>query len=480
MHLSLGVIIRSRVIAAIAALALLSSGAPAMVQAARFVTPAVGVHPQVVYAGQSTAAVFGCQYIRPGRLQCYNPQQVRKAYGIQNLLDGGLTGKGRTIVIVDAYQSPTIAADLKTFDKTFGLKDPPFQQVAPDGLTAWDPTNSNMEGWAEEISLDVQWSHAVAPDAKIVLVLAKSNNDSDILSATKYAVDHNLGDVISQSFGEAESCVDPALMTQEHKLFETATMKGITLVASSGDQGAAQYTCDGTDLILSASSPASDPLVTGVGGTNLVAGPEGCSSTVSPVTPIPCPAPYNVPAGTYISENAWNDARLAAYGDPDHGYSGGGFSTIYSRPFYQAGVSGIPRASRGVPDVAYDAGLDGGVLTYLGFLADVPDGQGGFFSNGCYIFGGTSAGSPQWSGLVALADQAIRGRVGSINPVLYSIYYDTRLYKSVFHDIRSGNNNFFHADGSDLVGYKAAVGWDPVTGLGTPNFDKVVGRLTGH
>lgn len=471
MHLSMGVIIRSRVIAATAALTLLSSGAPAVVQAAHFVTPAVGVHPHVVYAGQSTAVVFGCQYIRPGRLQCYNPQQVRKAYGIQNLLDGGLTGKGRTIVIVDAYQSPTIAADLKTFDQTFGLKDPTFQQVAPDGLTPWDPSNSNMVGWAEEISLDVQWSHAVAPDAKIVLVLAKSNNDPDILSATKYAVDHNLGDVISQSFGEAESCVDPALMTQEHKLFETATMKGITLVASSGDQGAAQYTCDGTDFILSASSPASDPLVTGVGGTNLVAGPVGCSSTQPDITPIPCPAPYNVPAGTYISENAWNDARLPAYGDTGHGYSGGGFSTTYSRPIYQAGVSRIPRASRGVPDVAYDAGLDGGVLTYLGFLGA---------DSGFYIFGGTSSGSPQWSGLVALTDQAIRGRVGSINPLLYSIYYDTRLYKSVFHDITTGNNNFFHADGSDLAGYKAAVGWDPVTGLGTPNFDKVVGRLTGH
>ncbi len=476
MNLGFKRVFRSRLIAASAALTLLSPGAPAVAQAAHLVTPAVGVHPHAVFAGRSAAGsaaiTFGCQFNRPGRLQCYSPQQIRTAYGVQALLDKGDTGKGRTIVIVDAFSSPTIASDLALFNSAFGLNAPPaFNQIAPDGLTPFDPTDSNQVGWSAEISLDVQWAHAIAPDATIDLVLAKSNQDADILSATKYAVDRNLGDVISQSFGEAESCVDPALMAQEHRLFARATEKGITLVASSGDQGAAQPNCDGSNYILSASSPASDPLVTAVGGTNLLAGPVGCSSTAPGITPIPCPDPLNVAPGTYISEHAWNNATPAGGGDPAHGFSGGGFSTIYSRPGYQSGVPGIPRVSRGVPDVAYDAGLEGGVLVFWG----VPFGPGAAF-----IFGGTSSGSPQWSGLVALADQANHERVGFINPALYALSRRTSTYNALFHDITTGNNNFFFADGSDLAGYNAGTGWDPVTGLGTPKAARVVGSLADH
>ena len=126
-------------------------------------------------------------------------------------------------------------------DPTLGT----FTQVAPDGLTPFDSTDGNMIGWAEEISLDVEWAHAIAPGANIVLDLAKSNDDADLLSATKYAVNQNLGDVISQSFGENESCVDSALLKAEHQLFAKATLKHMTLFASSGDEGAAQATCDG-------------------------------------------------------------------------------------------------------------------------------------------------------------------------------------------------------------------------------------------
>ena len=120
-----------------------------------------------------------------------------------------------------------------------------------------------------EISLDVVWAHAIAPGANITLVLAKSDADADILSATKYAVDNHLGDVISQSFGENESCMDPSLLAQQHQVFADATMKNITIFASSGDEGAAQGTCDGSSLVQAASTPASDPLVTAVGGTEL-------------------------------------------------------------------------------------------------------------------------------------------------------------------------------------------------------------------
>src|SRR6266536_6027271 len=169
---------------------------------------------------------------------------MRHAYQVDSLISAGYSGTGHTIVIVDAFQSPHIVAQLNVYDTFYGLPglnglgNPPdpslgtFTQVAPDGLTPFVPGDPNMTGWAEEISLDVLWAHAIAPGANIVLVLAKTNQDADIVSATKYAVDHNLGDVISQSFGENESCMDPALVTQQHQVFADATLKNITLLAS--------------------------------------------------------------------------------------------------------------------------------------------------------------------------------------------------------------------------------------------------------
>ena len=127
------------------------------------------------------------------------------------------------------------------------------------GTPVFDANDPNQVGWGEEETLDVLWAHAMAPGAAIVLVEAASNNDSDLLVATQYVVDHHVGDVISQSFGEAETCMDPALLAQQHALFQQAANEGITSFASSGDSGASQFNCDGTAAILSASTPASDP-----------------------------------------------------------------------------------------------------------------------------------------------------------------------------------------------------------------------------
>jgi subtilase family serine protease len=402
----------------------------------------VQVRPHYVYVGVAQNGVtFSCQTTTPPN--CYGPQQIREAYNITPLLKAGITGKGRSIVIIDAYQSPTIVHDLQTFDALFGLPNPPFTIVAPDGLTPFDPNDPNQVGWAGEITLDVEWSHAIAPDAHIVLVLAKSNQDADILSATRYAIQHNLGDVISQSFGEGESCADPTLLRQEHLLFLEATLKGITLFASSGDEGAAQFTCDGTSFFLSVSTPASDPLVTGVGGTRLIA--DGLT-------------------GAYQSETAWNEPEF-------EGASGGGFSTIYRKPFYQEGTRGIGRY-RGVPDVAYDAAVNGGVLAVWS--------SSGLGQNLVFRFGGTSAGSPQWAGITALADQFGHHRVGFLNPAFYLIGH-TPLYTRAFHDITTGNNTFTGTDinGNEVTiqGYQAGKGWDPVTGWGSPNVANLVPLL---
>jgi len=407
---------------------------------AHAMTPAVGSNVRYEYIGSAEpqgAVAFGCQ-LRPrlgppARAFCYGPDQIRAAYDFPPV-SGGITGTGRTIVIIDAFQSPTIQKDLAAFDTIWGIPAPPsFNIVYPDGKTPFDVNDPNQVGWSSEISLDVEWSHAVAPGATIDLVLAKSNNDVDILSATRYAVDHNLGDVISQSFGEAEACMDPALVTQQHEVFAQATAKGITLFASSGDQGAAQPTCDGNSLILSASTPASDPQVTGVGGTHLLA---------------------DAHSGAYGSESVWNN---------DFGAGGGGFSTLYGRPGYQTQVEDNNK-HRGVPDVAYNGDVRGGVVAAWSVL--FPDNVVAFF-----VFGGTSAGSPQWAGIVAIADQKGGHRLGAINKALYRIG-EGNAYGKAFHDITAGNNSF-----GGVSGFAAVQGWDAASGLGTPDVANLIPLL---
>ncbi|HEV7196798.1 MAG TPA: hypothetical protein VGN19_12725, partial [Pedococcus sp.] len=153
-------------------------------------TPAVGVHPHFVSAGapENTpqGVVFGCQTTVPAG--CYGPEQIRAAYGLDELAAKGLNGAGKTIVIIDAYSSPSLEADLARFDNLFGLPAADLQQVASDGVPPFD---ASQIGWQGEITLDVEWAHAIAPAAKIKLVQARSSMDADILSATRYAITQN-------------------------------------------------------------------------------------------------------------------------------------------------------------------------------------------------------------------------------------------------------------------------------------------------
>jgi subtilase family serine protease len=439
------------------------------------VSPFLVKGPQAVPSGalSSNYDLFTCQVgLAPGVL-CYDPYEMRHAYNTDTLINAGLTGKGQTIVIVDAFQSPHIVAELNAFDDYYALpglnglgrpNDPrlgKFTQIAPDKLIRFVPGDDNMTGWAEEISLDVEWAHAIAPGANITLVLAKTNDDADILSATQYAVDHNLGNVISQSFGENESCVDSNLLAAQHKLFVKATLQHITLIASSGDDGASQATCDGSSIVLAASSPASDPLVTAVGGTELHAA-DYC------LTVLGCDPTTNPAAGTYKGEEAWNETD-----ELGSGATGGGFSVLYRLPFYQLGTVHFTRKGRGEPDVSYDAAVLTGVLTYL----DIPGVDAGF-----YLFGGTSAGSPQWAAIVAIADQKAKRSLGFINATLYLFSLFPKNYSAMFHDVTSGNNTVTEPDanGKDVTvnGFDAGTKWDATTGLGSPKTDQVVNFLT--
>ena len=368
---------------------------------------------------------------------CFGADTIRVAYGILPVLNQGITGKGTTIVIIGAFQNPAIRSDLARFDSYWGIQDPSLSNPTPSSfticpsascLTPWDlpPFDPSMKGvqfpFSLEISIDVEWAHAVAPDASIVLVEAKSEKDADLVTATQFAVDNNLGDIITQSFGEAETCAPQAVLDQQHAVFQKAAELGMTVFASSGDKGAGRQACDGNGLILSVSTPASDPLVTAVGGTHLVAGATG----------------------VYQGESAWITPKAA---------SGGGFSALYRRPGYQAPFQKNNKA-RGVPDVAYAA--ESFVAFWMGHGA---------------VVAGTSAGAPQWAGIAALADQAAGHRLGSINKTLYHIG-KSDAYSSAFNDITFGGNSLLGINGFD-----AKPGWDAVTGLGTPNVANLIPLL---
>jgi subtilase family serine protease len=430
-----------------------------------FVSPFLNVGPQAIPASVSgpNYGLFTCQVIgRSPSVTCYDPYQIRHAYNIDKLLSAGFDGKGKTIVIIDAFQSPNIVHQLNFYNTFYslpslnGLGGPAnpalgtFTQIAPDGLTPFDSTNHNMIAWAKEISLDVLWSHAIAPGANITLVLSKSDMDADILSATKYAVDHNLGDIISQSFGENESCMDPALVAQQHEVFANATLKNITLLASAGDFGAGQLTCDGSALVQAASTPATDPLVTAVGGTELQAARYclpalGCNPAINP-------AP-----GTYEGEVVWNESSIR------FGAGGGGFSVVHDEPSYQQGTIHGGK-QRGEPDVSYNAAVvDGGVLTYF----DIPGLPASF-----YLVGGTSAGSPQWAAMLAIASEKAGYDLGFINKAAYHIGQAQSHYSASFFDVTIGNNSAF-----GVPGFNAGPGWDAATGLGSPVADQLVNYL---
>lgn len=366
---------------------------------------------------------YDCQNnSNPQPVLCYGPYQMREAYGVSELLKHHLTGRGRSITIIDAYGSPTLSKDLHAFNTTWGLPESPLHIYAPYGHEKAD------KSWIAETSLDVEWAHVMAPEATINLVVARSSNDVDIYYAIKYAIDNDLGDVISLSFGENETCIDPKLRLAEHKLFASAAQKKIIVLAATGDTGSAQNTCGGKDFIEATSYPATDPLVLAVGGTALNA---------------------DAVTGIYRNESAWNEAGAT------NRAGGGGYSTLYARPDYQEGIVGkIP--GRAVPDISLNASVNGGVLVFQ----TNPDTHKMMTT----IVGGTSAGAPEMAALITLGTQWANYRWGIINPALYKLGTSAD-YKNAMNDITIGDNILASAN---VPGYTSGQGWDPVTGWGSP------------
>lgn len=392
-----------------------------------------GTHPGALPTPSQCVARIG--------LACYTPALIRKAYDIP----AGWTGKGQRIVIVDAYGSPTVRQDLDVFSQTFGLPKADLNVYYPGGAPQTSTAHKGQPlGWAGETSLDVQWAHAIAPDATINLVVAPNNYGNALNVAVKYAVDHDLGDVLSMSYGADEAAIkgkgNNLQLQQSHANFAAAAAKGISLFASSGDDGASNG-----GPALAAGYPASDPLVTAVGGTNLFA-----SDT-----------------GAYEGETVWGDQASCAVHQPfgctlgPIGATGGAPSTIFPAPAYQAAVNGNPM--RTTSDVSYNASVYTSVFVYEGFNANLDD-------NGFYFYGGTSSGSPQWAAIGALADQQAGHRLGALNPALYAIGAGAT-HALAFHDVTSGNNAW------DGPGLDAKAGYDDPTGLGSPDVSGLVGQL---
>jgi subtilase family serine protease len=388
-------------------------------------------------------------------IHCYSPVQYRTAYNLNPLYASGITGAGRTIVIVDSFGSPTIQQDLNTFDAQWGFPDTTVQILQPAGaVPPFDGNNSSMVGWAEETTLDVEYAHSIAPGAHIVLVetpVAETEGVTgfpEMMSAEKSVIDQGIGDVITQSFGATENTFpgfdsgDFSSLLNLRFAFADAALHGVTVLASSGDDGATDATLDGSDVYPFPvnSWPSSDPLVTSIGGTQLTLDDNGVRQS---------------------SDVVWNDG---------FGAGGGGFSGVFSRPLFQFGVKGTVGNHRGTPDISMSAAVDGGAWVYTGFSSP-------FISVGWHIFGGTSEASPIFSGIVALADQVAGHRLGDINFALYALGAASRLPHSSgigIVDVTSGDNSF-----AGVVGYPAGPGYDLSSGWGTIDGNAFV-RTLGH
>ncbi|HYV21382.1 MAG TPA: S53 family peptidase [Candidatus Bathyarchaeia archaeon] len=443
---------------------------------------------QFIKAGTTPPTEAACEAV--GRT-CFTPQAIQSAYNLGPLYAQGLNGRGRTIAVVDSYGSDTMAHDLHVFDQAFGLAPmcgeegvtctanmPTFKELAINGTpeTKSQPGSGtgleNKSAWALEVALDVETAHAIAPGANILLV--HSNNAEtlgvqgfpQLMKAEDYVVTNHLADVISQSFGSAEDAFGTFQSLENLRYaFKNAAANGVTVLASSGDGGTAngtkQPTAKGGNLIPfpTVSWPGSDPLVTGVGGTYLCTDPVATTNQprtnyAKPGIGAKCSSTGAYNPGGVNAEVAWT-------------FSGGGFSHMFAKQSWQntlpAGSTAIG-TMRGVPDVAFQASAGTGALVYLSLP---PDGNGSNVNNtGWYDIGGTSLSSPQWGGLVAIAGQIKGGPLGPINAALYKIGANPTRYANDFFDIATNNTN--QGDPS-IPGYPATTGWDPVTGLGTPN-----------
>jgi subtilase family serine protease len=403
-------------------------------------------------------------------IACYLPAQIQQAYNLPRLYKQKITGRGQTIVIVDSFGSPTVQRDLARFDTATGLPAPPsLRVIQPAGKVPPYKPDADREGWAGETDLDVEYAHAIAPGANILLVETPTSENEgttgfpQIVAAEKYVISHHLGGVISQSFSATEQTFPSKQSLLDLRgAYIDAAHSGVTVLAASGDSGAADVKFNEVTYYLHpvTSWPDSDPLVTGVGGIRLHLSASG--HNVRP--PTVWNDTYNVATNEFVNGNA----------GPNPLAGGGGKSVIFTRPGYQNGVRDIVGGSRGVPDISMSAACNGSVDMYQSFAGQPA---------GWYPTCGTSEATPEFAGIVALADQVAGHSLGVINPYLYRL---SARHAPGIVDVRKGNNTVSFIQGGKLHtvdGFRAGPGYDLASGVGTVNafyFVRELARAAGR
>jgi len=478
--------------------------------------PSVARAPQAAFTASAAAAgPVSCQRPAPDNrvsttIHCYTPDQLRAFYGLGPLAASN-DGAGQTIVLVDSYGSPTAVNDVNFFAQTFGGPTPNVETAFPIGMPDYTHATGNgsgqsgptaADGWAGEANLDVQWAYAMAPKAHIVLLATPPAETQgvqglpNLMKAIDWAIaKYPAGTVFSMSFGTDEQAFGSVAAAKSQfarfdQTFQRGLAKGDTFFSSSGDDGSTGVTRahhqTATGSTPEVSYPNVSPYVTSVGGTQVQSGwtwnPTQDKPFLDNGSRNPLYWQWNVGGS---SEAVWNESWASIA-------TGGGISTVYGRPSYQDGVAGVVGNHRGVPDVAFNAAVNGGVLVYFSYFPEIegPPAWG--------VFGGTSAASPQFAAITAIANQARsaagKNPIGNLNDVIYQASFDK---SSAFNDIVArtygtapsgvlANNRIWDigADGfvtpDPVPGYPTTAGYDLTTGWGSPKAPGYVAQVAAQ
>jgi kumamolisin len=341
------------------------------------------------------------------KTSAFTPQQIQKAYNFTSAYANNLNGQGINLAIATNYSFKQ--SDINYFLTNFGITGTkPIKVIPIDGTPQYDKDGSL------ESTMDIETALSSAPGAQLLVYDGANSNSTTQTDLFTHIVDDEQANIVSYSWGLNENMYSPSQLNAMDSLFLEGTAKGMTFVIASGDNGSK-----------SICYPATDPYITAVGGTTL---------SISSST------------GQISSESAWSPSG-------DSGSSGGGVSSVFTKPSWQQGITTLNSSYRMIPDVALNANPNTGYMIY--------------FNGGWNQVGGTSAAAPEWAAVLALVDQSRLnnglGLIGLANPDLYSLANG-----SVFHDITSGSNG----------AYSCLPGYDMVTGLGSVDVGELVNALS--
>jgi subtilase family serine protease len=493
-------------------LALLSGAPQAVVSTVSFVPLAVvAPHTPKDSSGAPQACTTPAPVSTFAEFHCYSPSQIYAAYGVDKLHAAGLMGQGQTIVLVDSYGSPTAAQDIQFFHDTFfpNLPNPNFDEVYPLGNPTANYSCTKSAGlsgpcsaaaWSFEATLDIEWAYAMAPLAHIVLLATPPAETlgvpglPNMFKGIQMAIDqYPGGTVFSQSFGLAEQTFGGAALTQMQafdQTYQNGINKGDSFLASSGDQGNGgsdkNHKLTGVYSFNVVGFPAVSPLVTAVGGTQLMLGWKLAPTITDPIA---------FASSTTNTEPLWTECNIFGGGNC---VTAGGTSSFFAAPSWQSAQQSVNKGMRSIPDLSWNAAVNGGVLVYITAYPTA-------IASGWYPVGGTSASSPQMAGVIALANQlrASKNRtpLGNLGPHIYALgnadaaspdaSFDgnaTSIFRDIVPQTFTGidgttitiDNNAWPPAGPSVPPEFATRGYDLTTGFGSPRADRFVAALAAR